>query len=92
MDTYMTTTDLRTKTPELVHILSQGVSIKLIHRSKIIGKIQPEQKIPTKIFNAEEFQKAIAAFKPKKLIPRKDRDRIYRKHLEEKYGKGISRR
>ena len=38
---YITTTELRTKTSELVKILKMGHSVLLIHRSKIIAEIIP---------------------------------------------------
>ena len=38
---FITTTELRTKTTQLVLSLSQGKTTKLIHRSKIIADIIP---------------------------------------------------
>lgn len=85
---YITTTDLRMKSSQLVESLRQGQSISLIHRSKVIGKIQPIQE-SVKKFNAETFKKAV-----KKLnLPKttySQREKIYRKHLMEKYGKDLS--
>ncbi len=48
---YISTTELRTKTPELIKTLSQGQSVILIHRSKVIGEFKPVQKI--KPFNTK---------------------------------------
>lgn len=90
MGTYMTTTDLRRKTPQLVQILSQGGTVSLVHRSKVIGTVKPVENNQPKPVDIEAFKKALAALRPIKIIPRRDRERIYRKHLEEKYGKGIS--
>jgi len=87
---YITTTSLRTQSSQLVKALQQGSSVSLIHRSKVIGVIEPAKE-ERKKFNVEGFKKAIAEFNTgRKLIPRNMREKIYRKHLEEKYGKRIS--
>lgn len=86
---YITTTELRTKSKKLVEELKKGNSIPLIHRSKVVGEIKPHLTEAPPI-NVEEFRTFIQTIKPKKLIPRKDREKIYRARLEEKYGKGIS--
>ncbi|MBI2018894.1 hypothetical protein HYS96_04295 [Candidatus Daviesbacteria bacterium] len=88
---YITTTHLRTRSSQLVATLQKGGSVSLIHRSKVIGKIEPAQKSPITITDIKAFEKALAGIKPKKLIPRKDRDKVYRQRLMEKYGKNISR-
>lgn len=80
---YITSTELRTKTSEVMRTLQNGGSIRLIHKSKVIGEITPTPS-PVKPFDSEKFLLALKGLKPKKLIPRKDRDKIYRKHLEEK--------
>lgn len=84
---YITTTQLRTKSSQLVDALRKGTSVSLIHRSEVIGKIQPAQE--PKPFDPEVFRKLLKEIKPKKLIPREDRDKVYRAHLEEKYGKNL---
>jgi len=91
---YITTTELRTKSSELVKNLQNGAKISLIHRSKVIGVIQPVEE-ELKLVDGATFQKAVKALqklKPKKLIPVEKRDEVYRKHLEEKYGKNLSGR
>lgn len=85
---YISTTDLRTKSTELVEALKQGKRIKLIHRSQIVGTISPEAPQPKK-FNAEKVKKLLTKLKPRKLIPVEDRDKVYRANLEEKYGKRV---
>mgnify|MGYP001599182742 CR=1 FL=1 len=86
----ITTTELRTKSKELVKVLKEGRSVELIHRSQVVGKIRP-------LFDAkpltEEGIKKIQEAAKKLNLPKfsyKERDRIYRKHLMEKYGKGLS--
>ncbi len=86
---YISTTDLRTKTPELINTLKNNGKVSLIHRSKIIGVIQPVS-IKSKPFDPEAFEAFAKQIRPKKLIPRSQRDKIYRRHLEEKYGKNLS--
>ncbi|OGH47433.1 MAG: hypothetical protein A3A51_01805 [Candidatus Levybacteria bacterium RIFCSPLOWO2_01_FULL_39_10] len=84
---YITTTNLRTKTSQLVNELKKGGKVSLIHRSKIIGVIKPVEE--PKIFDAEKFNKII---KKLNLPPTTyaQREKIYRSHLMKKYGKGIS--
>lgn len=84
---YITTTDLRTKSSELVNSLSKGSTVSLMHRSRIIGEIKPVKK--TKPFNAKEFKKLVDNLN----LPQttySERDRIYKRHLMKKYGKDIS--
>ncbi len=84
---YITTTDLRTKSSQLVDTLKKGTSVSLIHRSKVIGKIQPEQE--SKPFDAKKFKKLVNSLNlPKTTYAQ--REKIYRKHLMEKYGQGLS--
>lgn len=86
---YITTTNLRTQSSKLVETLKKGGSVSLIHRSKVIGEIKPKliEAAPIEIESFREFLKSI---KPRKLIPRKDREKVYRANLEKKYGKSIS--
>lgn len=87
---YITTTDLRTKSSQLVKTLQSGGRLTLVHRSKVIGKIEPVQEEAKPITDIGAFEKFLNSIKPKKLVPIKDREKIYRKHLEEKYGKDLS--
>lgn len=84
---YISTTELRTKSSELIHSLQKGMEVSLIHRSKIVGVIKPAQK--SKKFDVKAFKKAIKGLNlPKTTYA--EREKLYRKHLMEKYGKGIS--
>ena len=85
---YMTTTDLRTQSSELVEELSRGRSVTLVHRSKIIGEIIPK-KTTDKTFDVKKFQEAIKTLHLPKLS-RKQMEKNYREHIETKYGKGLS--
>lgn len=87
---YLTTTQLRTQTSKLVETLKKKGTISLIHRSKVIGTINPVQEEPVKISDVRAFEKFLSQIRPPKIIPRRDREKVYRQHLIKKYGKGIS--
>lgn len=85
---YITTTDLRTKSSQLVSDLKKGTKVSLIHRSKIVGIIEPVVKSP-KPFDAAKFKLLVKGLN----LPHTtydQREKIYRAHLMKKYGKGIS--
>lgn len=85
---YITTTELRTKSKKLVKTLKSGGTLRLIHRSQVVGEIIPTYE--PKPFDPKAFEKFLDNLKPKKLISKKNRDKIYRKHIEDKYGKSLS--
>ncbi|OGK15560.1 hypothetical protein A2774_06075 [Candidatus Roizmanbacteria bacterium RIFCSPHIGHO2_01_FULL_39_12c] len=85
---YITTTDLRTKTTELIGTLKNQGVVSLIHRSKVVGVIKPVENQP-KPFDPVAFDRLIKDLHLPKTTP-KQRERIYRKHLVKKYGKGLS--
>lgn len=87
---YITTTGLRTQSSELVNALRRGGSVSLIHRSKVIGSIVSEDASEAPPINVGEFRKFLKSIKPTKLIPRSQRERVYRANLIKKYGKIIS--
>jgi len=84
----ITTTELRTKSKELVKVLQEGHSVDLIHRSKVVGEIKPKIYDP-KPFNPEKFAEAVRKLNFPKLTARQ-REARYRKAMMEKHGKGIS--
>jgi len=88
---YITTTDLRTKSSQLVKDLAKGNSVSLIHRSKILGIIKPVQK-KSKTMTKANIQKLKKLAKQLDLpdLSYEEREKKYRKHLLEKYGKSIS--
>ena len=85
---YITTTDLRTKTPELINTLKQKGEVSLIHRSKVVGVIKPAMDEP-KPFDPVAFDRLIKDLHLPKTTS-KQRERIYRKRLLKKYGNGLS--
>ena len=82
---YITTTALRTQPPRVLRTLKQGQSVDLIHRSQVVGEIRPKAS-QSKPFDPERFEKLVKKlnFKPTTI---KQREIIYGKHLEEKYGR-----
>ena len=91
---YITTTELRTRSSELVRALKAGKSIKLIHRSQVVGKIEPKQNDEPGPLTREDIEK-LKKLATKMNLPSytfRERERRYRANLEKKYGKGIPRR
>ena len=87
---YITTTQLRTKSSELIEALKRGSGVSLIHRSKVVGTIKPSIKL--KVFTKESILKLKKLAEELNLpkLSYKERERRYRKHLMEKYGKNFS--
>ena len=85
---YITTTDLRTKSKELIRVLREGRSVDLIHRSKIVAEIRPKIYDP-KPFDARKFAKLVEKLNLPNLTP-KQADRRYRAAMMKKHGKGLS--
>lgn len=84
----ITTTQLRTKSKELVKTLREGRSVDLIHRSKIVGEIKPKVYDP-KPFDPDSFLKIVKKLNFPKLSQRQIETR-YRKAMMKKHGKDIS--
>lgn len=84
----ITTTELRTQIPKVIATLLAGRSVELIHRSKVIGEIKPKMRIP-KPFDPDRFIAAISKLNLPKLSD-KQLENNYRKHMINKYGKGLS--
>lgn len=86
----ITTTELRTKSKELVKTLQEGRSVDLIHRSRVVGRVKPLME--AKPLTGKDIEK-IKDLARKLNLPKlsyKERERRYRKHLMEKYGQGLS--
>lgn len=87
---YITTTDLRTQSSELVKSLSKGQTVSLLHRSRIIGEIKPKKE--AKSITEEDIEQLKKLAKDLNLpkTSYKQRENIYRRRLLEKYGQGLS--
>ncbi|MDO8452726.1 MAG: hypothetical protein Q7S79_03155, partial [bacterium] len=81
------TTELRTKSKELVKSLKEGRSVDLVHRSKIIGEFKPKIYDP-KPFNPDKFAQTAKKLNLSKLTSRQIEER-YRKAMLEKHGPHI---
>lgn len=87
---YITTTQLRTHSSRLIELLKKGIDVSLIHRSKIVGTIS-HKKMPKPLTKTDINRLKVLANElnlPK--ISYKEREKIYRAHLEKKYGKHLS--
>jgi len=84
----MSTTDLRTKSSQLIKHLLAGDSVSLLYRSKIVGQIIPQED------QLESEKKQPLSYLLKKLRPTKnfpqDYRKAYRKRLKKEYGKYFS--
>ena len=85
---YITTTDLRTKSKDILKALEEGRSINLIHRSKIVGEIKPASNINLKTINANLLEDKIQQLDLPRLTL-KEIDRGYRAAMRKKHGKGL---
>lgn len=87
---FITTTELRTKSKDIVKTLAEGNSIDIIHRSRLVGIIKPAKNKP-KIFNAKRVTE-LAREMNLPHLSYAEREKRYRDHLMKKYGKNISGR
>ncbi|MDO8429441.1 MAG: hypothetical protein Q7S88_02315 [Candidatus Daviesbacteria bacterium] len=87
---YITTTELRTKSSQLVETLKKGGSVSLIHRSKVIGEFKPKQDAKPMTKSGIKELKRLAKELNLPKMTYAQREKTYRKHLVEKYGKGLS--
>lgn len=83
----ISTTQLRTKSKELVHALHDGQVVELIHRSAPVGEIRPKTK-QVKTLTKERIEKLNKLIDGLRLSPTTpaEREKRYRAHLEKKYG------
>ncbi len=86
---YITTTQLRTNTTNLVNALMAGHSVQLIHRSQVLGVISPPENKPAQPFDGEKYLEETKGMVTKKYT-QKQRDKNYRDYIMGKYGKNIS--
>ena len=81
---YITATELRTKTKELVKYLKSGNSTNLVYKSKIVGIVSPVMEKKSKVVD-EHFIKFMKKASLDTVTTKKQREQIYRKHLMDKY-------
>jgi len=94
---YITTTELRTKTKQLVKALEAGKSVLLLHRSKKIGILQGDNTSEKAFMSPGNAQ----AFKPESFekdtknidldpVSQEEIENLYRQAMEQKHVKRIS--
>lgn len=83
---YITATELRTKTKELVKYLKNGNSTNLVYKSKIVGIVSPIKEKRLKVVD-EHFIEIMKKMSTNTVTTKKQREQIYRKHLIDKYGR-----
>ena len=86
---YITTTELRTKAKILVNELFNGKVVKLIHRSKSLGKIVPDLEPILKVIDANKLRRKIVDLDLPRLSL-KEIDRRYKYAMMKKHGQGLS--
>jgi len=86
---YITVTELRTKSSKLIKSLLKGEDFSLIYRSKVVGRIKPIQN-EEKLIVSDKIVPYLAKISPKKHKKPESRAKIYKQHLNEKYGKSVS--
>lgn len=88
---YLTTTQLRTQSTDLVRALLAGQSVNLIHRSRVVGEISPARQEARPLTENDILE--IKSLAEKLNLPKlsyTQREKIYRKHLTQKYGRRLS--
>lgn len=88
---YITTTQLRTMSSDLIAALAAGDKVDLIHRSRVVGEIKPKTS-QSKPFTKKDVAELILLAKKMNLpkLSYKERERNYRQHMMKKYGKSLS--
>jgi antitoxin (DNA-binding transcriptional repressor) of toxin-antitoxin stability system len=94
----ISTKELRDNLSEILEKVAVGGQSFVVYKfgrkkailNPVISATVLEARKEAKPFRIAEFKKYIKDIKPKKLIPRSKREEVYRKHMMEKYGKGIS--
>ncbi|OGE15089.1 hypothetical protein A3F00_00290 [Candidatus Daviesbacteria bacterium RIFCSPHIGHO2_12_FULL_37_11] len=86
---YITFTELRTKSHNLAKALENGEEIKLVRKSRIVGKIIPDNSVAIKSINAKKLETKIDRLDLPSLTM-KEIDRRYRLAMMKKHGQGIA--
>ncbi len=86
---YITTTQLRTQTTNLLSALHDGETVDLIHRSQVVGEIRQKRVIKNKLFNSKRMSKIVEELNLPKLTEAQ-REKNYREAMMKKHGKYIS--
>jgi len=85
----ISTSQLRTKSSDLIKTLTNGGHVSLIHRSRKVGVIVPTADLSSPIHplaNVAELKKIIGNHSKLRLLSQNQREKNYAKHLLSKYG------
>lgn len=85
----ITTTELRTKSTEMIKQLQQGSVISLIHRSKIVATVVPSQPQEPKVVTAKALRTFNKKFGFSTNTTAAQRKQRYAEHLEKRYRKSV---
>ncbi len=87
---FITKTNLRTQSSDLINTLKKGGSVSLIHRSQVVAVIKPKKE--PKALTRKDINRLKKLAKELNLpkLSYKEREKRYRNHLMDKYGKGLS--
>ena len=86
---YITFTELRTKSNNLAKALEKGEEIRLIRKSKVVGKIIPNNNTIIKTIDAKGLQTKIDQLELPSLTM-EEIDKRYRAAMMKKHGQDIS--
>lgn len=88
--TLITTTELRTKTTNLVEALLSGEEVGLVHRSKIVATIKPKKGEPSAL-SKRDIHETIKIAKSLNLpyLTDKQIEKRYRQAMMKKHGKHL---
>lgn len=86
---YITFTQLRTESNNLAKALEKGEEVKLVRRSKVLGRVIPDKDSTIKTINAKKLEAKISKLNFPSLTL-KEIDRRYRIAMMKKHGQGLS--
>jgi hypothetical protein len=86
---FITSTELRTKSTELIDVLASGKKVSLLHRSRLVGVIEPVKSQPAKAFDASVVRKKLSKISKSKITA-EEIERRYHNYLVQRYGKHLS--
>ena len=86
----ITTTELRTKVPQVVENLLKGYNFTLIHRSKVVGAIIPKRPEQNKPINPKKFAATLKKLEPTKKMSYKKLMKRYEHYMMYRHGPNLS--
>lgn len=87
---YLTTTDLRTKSSDLIRTLATGASVDLIHRSRVVGAIVPKTDSKDKYIDSKRLAATLKKLEPSKKTSSKQLMEKYKHYMMYRHGPDFS--